>query len=76
MHERRKLGRRRGCRRCRASPEGKLNETVLAHVREAYRAPEMAAFKDYLDFLVLAVIANANIDVPVPGETEDAKDVG
>ena len=55
-------------------PGGKLNETVLAHVREAYRAPEMAAFKDYLDFLVLAVIANASFEVPVPGEMEDAKD--
>ena len=55
--------------------EGKLNETVLAHIRDAYRAPEMAAFKDYLDFLVLAVIANANIEVPIPGEMEDAKDV-
>lgn len=51
-----------------------LNGIVLDHIRTAYREPAMAAFKDYLDFLALAVVANANISVPIPGETEDAKD--
>ena len=40
-----------------------LNETVLDHIREAYRAPEMAAFKDYLDFLAMAVVANSSFEV-------------
>jgi hypothetical protein len=53
--------------------EGAIDDTVLAHIREAYKAPGMAAFKDYLDFMALAVIANHPIAVPVPGET-DTKD--
>ncbi len=53
--------------------EDTLNETVYGHIREAYRAPEMAAFKDYLDFLAMAVVANSKFEVPIPGETEDAK---
>jgi hypothetical protein len=52
-----------------------LNQTVLGHIREAYRAPEMAAFKDYLDFLAMAVVANMKIDLLVPGEV-DAKEGG
>ena len=51
-----------------------LNETVLNHIREAYRAPEMAAFKDYLDFLAMAVVANSSFEVPIPGEFQDAKE--
>ena len=54
--------------------EGTLNETVLGHIREAYRAPEMVPFKDYLDFLAMAVMANAKFEVPIPGETQDAKE--
>ena len=54
--------------------EGTLNETVLDHIREAYRAPEMAAVKDYLDFLAMAVVANAKFQVPIPGEMQDAKE--
>jgi hypothetical protein len=54
--------------------EGTLNETVLGHIREAYRAPEMAAFKDYLDFLAMAVVANAKFKVAIPGEMQDAKE--
>ena len=51
-----------------------LNETVLDHIREAYRAPEMAAFKDYLDFLAMAVVANSSFEVPIPDEFQDAKE--
>ena len=54
--------------------EETLNETVLGHLREAYRSPEMAPVKDYLDFLAMAVVANAKFEVPIPGETQDAKD--
>lgn len=55
--------------------EDNLNETVLGHIRAAYREPEMAPFKDYLDFLVLAVVANSKVVVTIPGEMQDAKDL-
>ena len=54
--------------------EGKLDETVLAHIRAAYRAPELAAIKDYLDFLAMAVVANAWFPVSIPGEVQPAKE--
>jgi hypothetical protein len=54
--------------------ENSLNETVLGHIREAYRSPEMSAFKDYLDFLAMAVVANAKFKVAIPGEMQDAKE--
>ncbi len=47
---------------------------VLAHIQEAAVLPALAAFPDYLDFLVLAVKANDEIDVPIPGETEEDSD--
>lgn len=51
-----------------------LNATVLGHIRAAYDIPEMGPLKDYLDFLVLAVVANAQYEVEAPGEMQDAKD--
>ncbi len=44
----------------------------MAYVPEA--TGEMAPFKDYLDFLKLAILANQYISVPIPGEMEDGKD--
>jgi hypothetical protein len=54
--------------------EETLNAVVLGHIRETYKAPEMARFKDYLDFLAMAVVANAKFEVPIPGEMQDAKE--
>ncbi len=56
------------------SPTTPINALILAHVRAAYRAPELAPIKDYLDFLAMAVVANASFPVPVPGELQDAKE--
>ena len=54
--------------------DGTLNETVLAHIRAEYRAPELAPIRDYLDFLAMAVVANASFPVPIPGEMQPAKE--
>jgi hypothetical protein len=51
-----------------------LNDAVRAHIAAARADLEMASFYDYLDFLAMAVVANENIDIPVPGETEEDKD--
>jgi hypothetical protein len=51
-----------------------LNDAVRAHIAAARADLEMASFYDYLDFLAMAVVANENIDVPIPGETEEDKD--
>jgi hypothetical protein len=48
-----------------------LNATVLTHIRAAYQEPDLAPFKDYLDFLAMAVVANEKINVPASGETMD-----
>ena len=42
-------------------------------IRAAYQQPELAPFKDYLDFLAIAVVANHRITVPVPGQEKDGQ---
>jgi outer membrane protein assembly factor BamD (BamD/ComL family) len=56
-----------------ATPET-LNETFRKHIHAAYQTPALAQIHDYLDFLGLALVANSNIAVPIPGEIQDAKD--
>ncbi len=51
-----------------------VDEAVLTQIREAYRDPVMAPFKDYLDFLAMAVVANHEIDIPIPGSSETKDD--
>ena len=51
--------------------ESSVDDLVLSHIRAAYREPALAPFKDFLDALAIAVIANHLVEVPVPGVEKD-----
>ena len=48
-----------------------LDDLVLSHIRAAYKEPALVPFKDYLDALAIAVLANHYVEVPVPGVQKD-----
>ncbi len=50
-----------------------VDDQVFNDIRAAYKQPELAPFKDYLDFLAIAVVANHRITVPVPGQEKDGQ---
>ena len=50
-----------------------IDDKVFNDIRAAYKQPELAPFKDYLDFLAIAVVANHRITVTVPGQEKDGQ---
>ncbi len=53
-----------------------LDDVVLSHIRAAYKAPELAPFQEYLDFLAMAVLANHKVEVPAPGFGKEGQAAG
>ena len=50
-----------------------VDDKVFNDIRAAYKQPELAPFKDYLDFMAIAVVANHRITVTVPGQEKDGQ---
>ena len=50
-----------------------VDDRVFNDIRAAYKQSDLAPFKDYLDFLAIAVVANHRITVTVPGQEKDGQ---
>ena len=50
-----------------------VDDKVFNDIRAAYKEPELAPFKDYLDCLAIAVVANHRVTVAVPGQEKDGE---